>query len=224
MLILWANLDIRPERREFMERQLEEYGLSDQAHRIAAVDGYKLTDIPTSFPPGDWDPPKSDWNGDPLPSGPHEMGTSSSMCIAISIAKWYQQPYFLYLEDDCILFDRFDEFVELHMKKLPDDWDVLSFGAISNEPTEPVNKLIAKPVSKQTWFAHCVLFRDTAYDKILSRMGTGRIYGADVMLVSAPDLNFYCLNNVYLPQKAGYSDTVQQYVGENSGRHNINEE
>jgi hypothetical protein len=205
-----------------MEKQLERFGLSEQSFRISAVDGDKF-DIPKNERTHNlhlYD--KDDYNN-PIIKNKYMLGSSASMCIAISIAKWYQQPYFLYLEDDAILFENVQEFVELHMKKLPDDWDIMSFGAMCRLGTTPINKLIAKPNSPFAFGAHFVLFRHTAYDKILRHMGTGPALGADMLMICIDDLNLYCMSNGFLPQKEGYSDTVHSYLTTFHNRHSIDE-
>jgi GR25 family glycosyltransferase involved in LPS biosynthesis len=224
MLILWSNLDIRPDRREWMQNQLDRLGI--EAHRIAAVDGYRLkpseNELPTTL-----DIEKRTGTGAYI--GPNAFGATCSMAIAISIAKWYQAPWFVYLEDDAILFEGFEEVVEMYVKKMPDDWDVLSLGGVCWDKPVPVNRLIARPSSKRVSGSHCFVFRGTSYDKILPTIGTGPPIGSDSIINTNPELSLYVLEYNLIGQKDGYSDTMLEYmdnssVGKNclkSGNHKL---
>jgi GR25 family glycosyltransferase involved in LPS biosynthesis len=193
-----------------MEKQLKDYGLSDQAHRFAAINGDHL-ERPAEELPTEVKAPPGDLQGRPWDQHSQAFACTCSMASCIAIAQMYEEPYFLYLEDDAMLFPKLNEYVELNIKRLPNDWDIFSPGSFCATGHMPVNKYISRPNSNHLWGAHFIIFRETAYNKVLRHVGTGPLFGSDVLLGGIPDLNIYLQRNMFFRQHSGFSDTTKTY-------------
>jgi hypothetical protein len=69
-----------------------------------------------------------------------------------------------------------------------------------------------------------ILFRDTAYDKVIKHVGTGLPYAADVVLFSAPDIKMYMMaQEAHFLQREGYSDIAHQHLGLDNARTNTDD-
>jgi GR25 family glycosyltransferase involved in LPS biosynthesis len=197
-----------------MEKQFEEQGI--KAHRLAGIDGSRIP-CPKTERDAKWTPrDKADHEIFSV-DGP-SYATTVSFSVALRIAKWYQAPQFLYLEDDAILIDRFMEMVEMYLKKIPDDWDIFNLGGMQGGKVPYDKHFCTQNPNRVIWGASHMVVRDTAYDKIIAHLGTGPRTTVDVFLSSLPDIKIYMPQGMYHPQMAGFSDVTFEYMGFDEGR------
>jgi GR25 family glycosyltransferase involved in LPS biosynthesis len=212
-LVCYVNLDRRPEKRDFMERQLEREGIV--AHRIAGVDAEKPL-------PGKIRPVSYDDNGTPHhpDSRAGMLGCLYSMGMAMSLAKISGAKSMLYLEDDAVLCSDFKaRFVEA-MEHCPDNYHAVNFGGWHIEEPQRLNDWFGRV--KLTLNAHCILFNQSAYNMIIESTAL-KTDLADHQLVAMKNIRYLACTRLNIPQMTGYSDTINEFLGSDRGRFDIDE-
>ena len=75
----------------------------------------------------------------------------------------------LIIEDDCIFVDEFNEKLSKYIENVPDDWEMLYFGANHNyhmgNKTAKINDFCIK--LNNSYSAHCVLFKSYVFDELI---------------------------------------------------------
>lgn len=207
-LTCYVNLDRRPERKDFMEKQFEREQMV--VHRIAGVDSEKPL-------PGKIDPVFNiDTEHNSEKDGVSGMiGCSYSMGLALSLAKISGAKSLLYFEDDAILCQNFKREFAACMTHAPDNYHVINFGGWKIEEPKYFNHHFG--LSSFTLNAHCVLFNHTCYDIIIEALKLQTAY-SDFTLSSMKNLRYLVSHHFHINQSTGFSDTTYQDLDERHGR------
>lgn len=140
-----------------------------------------------------------------------KIGVSKSFKNIINIAKYKGLEQVLVFEDDVqFTSDKSSERFQMAMETLPEDWDMLLGGIYYCDKLEPYNQYMKKINNFSA--LHCVLFRDTVYDKILSHKIDGhKTRHIDKYLsdfIGDEKLNIYVTYPMVAIQYPGISDTI----------------
>ena len=98
---------------------------------------------------------------------------------------WKKHPKdnILIIEDDCVFVDGFNEKLNDYIKHVPEDWDMLYFGATHNyhmgKKTEKINDKCIK--LNDSYSAHCVILKSYVFEELISSLKTLTIEN-DVMM------------------------------------------
>lgn len=184
--IYCVNLESRPDRWEQVQKEFNKFNITN-VNRFNAVDGSKI--------------------GNPNPrllKG--EVGILVTHINIIDMAKDKGFENILIMEDDVYFTDELFK-LEEYMSAVPNDWDMLYFGAnhvYGKLPLEMVNEKIAKlnfSVGLQ-----CVAIKNTMFDKILNIIPNIEkqidAYYGDLH----KECNAYCFNPNMALQREGFSD------------------
>lgn len=144
-----------------------------------------------------------------------KVGVSKSFKNAISSAQLKGLKQVLVFEDDVqFTSDKSRERFQMAMDTLPDDWDILLGGIYYCNELTDCNEYMKK-VDKFSAL-HCVLFRDTVYNKIMEHKIDGQnTVHLDMYLSEFSDkneLNIYVAYPMVAIQYEGKSDTVNRVV------------
>lgn len=145
--IYYLNLERRPDRRIFMERQLQKYRLS--AQRVSAVDGNTLQMTTQTI---------RTWNK-------YALGALITHRLIIEDAHRQNYDSILVMEDDAELKEDWREILERAYKDLPSDWHMLYLSGGHNKPPEKVTDNIYK--LKNTYGAFAIIMNKRCYENIL---------------------------------------------------------
>lgn len=146
--IFFINLDRRADRLELIKNQLSSVGI--EAERISAVDGELLNPDPKIG---------NGWNHKGV------AGCALSHRKVIQLAKERGYNSFLVIEDDTIFSEDFLLKINLFLKQVPENWDMLYFGGNYLSPLTPVNVNIGRCVHTLT--TNMYAMRHTLYDYVL---------------------------------------------------------
>lgn len=186
--VFCVNLEKRSDRWETCKKEFQRHNIS--ATRYSAIDGKSL-------------------NSDVFPNislfeTPGQLGCLLSQYNVIKIAKMCGYSSVLILEDDVEFCDDFNEQLESKMRDVPEDWDMIFFGA--NHITRPAK--ITDNVYKmvRAYSAHCYAIKDTMYDFLIQTISQFR-EPLDVIYANLqPSINAYVINPHLVWQRPGYSD------------------
>jgi GR25 family glycosyltransferase involved in LPS biosynthesis len=127
----------------------------------------------------------------------------------IRYAKEVELKSVLILDDDCLFVDDFNQKLEELWPKVPDNWDIVSFGDILSKYA-PVCPGIVK--AGLSWGGHASLIRDTMYDRLLESI-TGHTWSDEEINIKLKNqINYYVFSPYLVTQTAGYSDLKNQHV------------
>lgn len=71
-------------------------------------------------------------------------------------------------EDDVFFSDDYKKQIKLFLDNVPDDWDMLNMGYLSNIYTFPnINEYVLKQTNNY-WGCHCVAYKNTIYNDIIN--------------------------------------------------------
>lgn len=148
--IVYINLDRRPDRNEECQNELRKYNIN--AERVSAVDATTL-------------------NKSLYAERYFKFGAYGLMHTTLEIfkrAKVEKYKSIVIFEDDVLFVDRFDEYFEVMYAQVPDDWQMLYFGA--NHMIHPV--MISDNIGKclKTYTTHAVAFKDSVYDVFIEEI------------------------------------------------------
>ncbi len=212
-LVCYVNLDRRPEKAEFMEQQLAREGIV--AHRIAGIDAAKPL-------PGIIHPVEYSEDGNPPPPDNRRgmLGCLYSMGVALSLAKISGARSMLYLEDDAVLCSDFKNRLIEAMAFAPPDYHIINFGGWNMEEPKPLNEWFG--VVTATLNAHCLLFNQSVINYAIESV-TLRTACADHQLMAMKNIRYLSSLKLNIPQRTGYSDTINEFLGSDRGRFDIEE-
>lgn len=140
------NLDRRPDRWGRVRERFARHGLGRVA-RFPAVDGAGLE------PPAGWQHPRG------------AFGCLLSHLEAVRRARREGVPQVLILEDDVVFHPDLHARFAAGLEELPDDWDMLYFGALHDREPERVSPRLARLTRSYSTFAYAL--RHTVYDAFL---------------------------------------------------------
>jgi GR25 family glycosyltransferase involved in LPS biosynthesis len=192
--VFCVNLEKRSDRWATCKKEFTKHNIV--AQRYSAVDGKSL-------------------NEEVFPNlrkfeTPGQLGCLLSQYNVIKIAKMCKYSSVLIMEDDVEFCDDFNEQLELKMQDVPEDWDMLFFGA--NHILHPIK--ITDNVYRMTraYSAHCYAIKDTVYDTLLESLSQFR-EPLDVIYANLqPTINSYVINPHLVWQRPGYSDICELNV------------
>ena len=158
------NLKERTDRRDHITNELKKIECDDYI-LFEGVNGKKVT------------------NSTKLPSGMFGL-----IITYINIYReWKKTPKdnILIIEDDCIFIDDFNKNLEDYMNHVPEDWDMLYFGANHNyhmgEKTEPINEKCIK--LNKSFSAHCVILKSYVFEELIDKLQSFSVEN-DVMMAN----------------------------------------
>ncbi len=140
------NLDRRPERWERVQVRFAEHGISG-VRRFPALDGNEL-EIP------------SHWR--------HTAGAYGclrSHTEAIEEARRLGVPSILIFEDDVVFHRDLRQKFAAGMRELPDDWDMLYFGALHKDEPVPFSEHLCRLTRSNSTYAYAI--RSTVFDAFI---------------------------------------------------------
>lgn len=134
------------------------------------------------------------------------MGCLLSHLEIIKKAKKDKLPYVIILEDDCEFISEFNSLLPQYLIQVPENWDMLYFGAHNKRPLEMISKNVGKCVHTLTTSSYAV--KETTYDIIISHLSNLEIGVIDDIYRDNihPLINAYCLIPTLIYQLSGYSD------------------
>jgi GR25 family glycosyltransferase involved in LPS biosynthesis len=184
------NLDKRHDRWELVQKEFDKQSII--ATRYSAIDGKMLNMALNPF----------ETFG--------QIGCLLSQLDIITKAKQDNLSSVLIMEDDVEFCDDFNERLNLKMSSLPDDWNMLFFGANHISPPLRVNEHVYK--IRRAYSAHCYAINSNVYDLILDEL-TQLKEPLDVTYANIqPIINAYVINPHLVWQRPGYSDICETVV------------
>ena len=142
---------------------------------------------------------------------PGEIGILLTHKRIIELAKAEKWESVIIFEDDVEFTDEISKF-DTYMKSVPDDWDMLYFGANHDygKPRERINDKLSK--LNFSVALHAFAVKKTMYDKIL-KMIDEHITQIDVIYGRLqPDCNAYVFEPNMASQAEGFSDIQNKVV------------
>lgn len=140
------NLERRSDRWQRMQVRFAHHGIRDVA-RFEALDGLSIP-IPST-----WD------------DFPGSYACLRSHLAVVENAYKSRSSSVLIIEDDVIFHPDLRRVFSEYIKELPDDWDMLFFGALHGEPPTPVTKHIVKLTHSLSTYAYAL--KHTIYEAFI---------------------------------------------------------
>lgn len=123
----------------------------------------------------------------------------------------------LIIEDDCVFVPNFNEKLELYIKSVPENWEMMYFGGNHNyhmgNKTEKINENCIKLTN--TYSAHCVILKDYVFEELIENLKTFKIENDVMMANLQKKFNAYSPVNKLTTQIPSYSDIEQRFVDYN---------
>jgi len=188
--IYCINLDRREDRWLDTIKELDKWNLRNYVTRIAAIDGRTLPVNLYGLRSGD-------------------EGLIKTHLQLVIDAKKNNYKSILIMEDDIEFTDEVNN-IELYVKELPDDWDMLWFGGNHNIHLGNAHHFISNRVIRCnfTYTTHCVAINDTVYEKVIEVL-TNTQKPIDVSYVELQNLyNCYAFYPSIAIQRPGFSDIL----------------
>lgn len=132
---------------------------------------------------------------------------------------WKKSPKenILIIEDDCVFLDGFNEKLEEYFSNVPNDWDMLYFGANHNyhmgEKTETINEKCIK--LNNSYSAHCVLIKSHVFEELIFGIQTFTIENDVMMANLQKKYNAYSSSETLTTQLVSYSDIQNKVMDYN---------
>ena len=140
------NLDRRPERWERMQTQLARHGILN-VQRFPAVDG----------------------NSVPKPAGwTHSAGAYGCLLSHVEVVRAAQRSNassVLIFEDDTVLDPEFQSKFASFSKEVPDDWDMLYFGALHKDEPAQISEHVGRITKANSTYAYAL--KNTVFDAFI---------------------------------------------------------
>jgi GR25 family glycosyltransferase involved in LPS biosynthesis len=115
--------------------------------------------------------------------------------------------YHLVMEDDVLLIDDFKKSVEMHLEKIPADWDMLYLGGhvkTLDNAVEEYNELFWK--AKNVLGLYCWIIKDSSIDALLEVLNS-RLWKADMLAIEFQQKsNTYMTRTCHAWVRESYSD------------------
>lgn len=140
------NLDIRPDRWERITARFVEHGIN-RVMRFPAVDGKNL-----ELPPV--------WH-----NSPGAYGCLRSHLAVVEQARDDARPSVLIFEDDAVLAPGFNPKFADYVQQLPDDWDMVFFGALHGGPLAQVAGNVMRVTHSLSTYTYAL--KHTIYDTFI---------------------------------------------------------
>ena len=140
------NLDRRPERWRRTQNELAQHGIAP-VERFSACDG-ELIKLP-----GDWR------------HSAGAYGCLRSHLQVVSEARAAGAPNVLIFEDDALLDPQFQNRFSAFSKEVPNDWDILYFGALHKDEPVAVSSHVARVTKANSTFAYAL--KNTVFDAFI---------------------------------------------------------
>jgi glycosyl transferase family 25 len=141
-----VNLDRRPERWQRVQARFAEHGI-EGVRRFAAVDGNDV-DLPAH------------WR--------HTAGAYGCLRSHLDVveeARRIGAPSVLIFEDDVVFHGDLQQKFAAGMRELPDDWDMLYFGALHKDEPVPFSEHLCRLTRSNSTYAYAL--RNTVYDAFI---------------------------------------------------------
>lgn len=165
------NLDKRRDRWEKVTMRFASNNISD-VFRFAAMDGTEL-ECPRS------------WNEEP-----GAYGCLRSHLAVVESASIAGTDRILIFEDDVVFAPDFTESFSRYANQLPDDWDMVMFGAIHCDPPVPVSDNVSRVTHSLSTFAYAL--KHTIYDAFIEVNKRAMAAVDDNNAVLQKQFNCYC--------------------------------
>ena len=140
------NLDKRADRWRQMQAKFAEHDLK-RVVRFPAADGSGMAI------PGSWD------------DFPGAYGCLRSHLAVVEQARAEAWPSVLIFEDDAVLAPEFNARFAAFSDQLPDDWDMVFFGAIHQEPPQRISENVMRVTHSLSTYAYAL--RQTIFDRYI---------------------------------------------------------
>jgi GR25 family glycosyltransferase involved in LPS biosynthesis len=128
----YVNLDYRQDRRKKIEHQLSKIPLLSKTERFPAIDGKKINYKKEKLLGELYETKRSGFKlGKSLTPGLVGLHKTFLEIYKKNINKDYGN--ILIIEDDCVFIDDFEEKFNECIKHIPKDWDMISFGYITED-------------------------------------------------------------------------------------------
>jgi glycosyl transferase, family 25 len=141
------NLDRRPERWERMQKELTRHGIQ-AVERFPAIDG-DLVEKPAH------------WT--------HTAGAYGCLLSHVAVASEARDSgaqSVLIFEDDAVLDPEFKEKFSRFFKEVPDDWDMLHFGALHKDEPVKISQHVGRITKANSTFAYAL--KRTVFDEFIA--------------------------------------------------------
>ena len=145
--IVCINLDRRPDRWQRIQNELVRHGIGP-VQRFAAIDGERL-----AKPAG--------WN--------HSAGAYGCLLSHVEVIKEARASgaaSVLIFEDDAVLAPDFESRFGGYVKEVPDDWDMLYFGALHKDEPSRISDHVVRITKANSTYAYAV--RSTVFDEFIA--------------------------------------------------------
>jgi GR25 family glycosyltransferase involved in LPS biosynthesis len=120
----------------------------------------------------------------------------------------------LIVEDDCMFTENFNDHLELYIKSVPSDWDMLYFGANHNyhmgQQTKKINNYCVK--TNNSYSAHCVLMKPHIFDELINMIDTQPLEVDVLMAQLQKKYNSYSSHIALTTQIPSYSNIENKTV------------
>jgi glycosyl transferase family 25 len=144
--IVCINLDRRPERWQRMQQEFARLGIGP-VQRFAACDGETLAK------PAGWI---------------HSDGAYGCLLSHVEVVREAQRsnaPSVLIFEDDTVLDPEFESKFASFSKEVPDDWDMLYFGALHKDEPAQISEHVGRITKANSTYAYAL--KNTVYDAFI---------------------------------------------------------
>jgi GR25 family glycosyltransferase involved in LPS biosynthesis len=132
---------------------------------------------------------------------------------------WKKNPQenILIIEDDCVFVDGFNKKLEEYISNVPNDWDMLYFGANHNyhmgKKTITINEKCIK--LNNSYSAHCVLIKPHVFEELIFGIQTFTIENDVMMSNLQKKYNAYSSSEALTTQLVSYSDIQNKVMDYN---------
>lgn len=183
--VVCINLDRRPDRRQRVQAELARHGF-ESVERFAAIDG-DAVEIPTH------------WK--------HTAGAYGCLLShvqVVSAARDSGAPNVLIFEDDAVLDPEFENKFERFIKEVPDDWDMLYFGALHKDEPLKISAHVGRITRANSTYAYAL--KRSIFDEFIAlNARAGHVLDMNSYLLQER-FNCYCFIPNLAWVEAEYSD------------------
>ena len=120
----------------------------------------------------------------------------------------------LIIEDDCKFIEDFNDLLESYINNVPDNWDMLYFGANHNyhmgQKTEKINNYCVK--TNNSYSAHCVLMKPNIFENLISMIDVNPLEVDVLMAELQKKYNSYSSHIPLTTQIPSYSNIEDKPV------------
>jgi GR25 family glycosyltransferase involved in LPS biosynthesis len=121
---------------------------------------------------------------------------------------------FLFIEDDCVFVEDFNKKLSEYINSLPDDWDMLYFGANHNYHVGGKTELVNEKVIKlnNSYSSHCVLLKKHVLKELINTIKNMDIELDVALSKLQKKYNAYSSKEKLTTQLPGFSDIENRVV------------